>query len=211
MCLGSGRWRASLACLVAPRGALRLGRSGRCRCSGRLSLRLRAFPHNQDLRPRLYWAAARGTRRRAENRAHCACRWPPPRRGALGSFCVVPVWGPVMGLSLVGPSGVGLGLRALWWWACVDPVTDASGFPYRPSFDGGLGRSTGAVLCGRRHLPLRVGGRHAWVPCVCAFAGPSWLGGAGRPPGRVLARLTLPLAALSFCFARPSRLGLTLS
>ena len=45
-----------------------------------------------------------------------------------------------MGLSLAGPSGVGLGLRALRWLACVDPVTDASGFPFRPSSDGGLGR-----------------------------------------------------------------------
>ena len=95
----------------------------------------------------------------------------PRRDRGQGSLCVVPVRGPVMGLSLAGPSGVGLGLRALRWLACVDPVTDASSFPYRPSFDGGLGRCTAAVSCGRRHLPLRVGGRHAWVPCVCACAG----------------------------------------
>ena len=31
--------------------------------------------------PTLYWVAARGRRRPAENRAHCACRWPPPRQG----------------------------------------------------------------------------------------------------------------------------------
>ena len=79
----------------------------------------------------------------------------PAEAGALGSFRVVPVRGPAMGLSLAGPFGVGLGLRALRWLACVHPVTDASGFPYRPSFDGGLGRCTGAVSCGRRHLPLR--------------------------------------------------------
>ena len=107
-----------------------------------------------------------------------------------------------MGLSLAGPSGVGLGLRALRWLACVDPVTDVSGFPYRPSLDGELGRCTGAVSCGRRHLPLRVGGRYARVPCVFACAPSSWPGGAGRPPGRVLVRLTFPLAALSFCFAQ---------
>ena len=83
-----------------------------------------------------------------------------------------------MGLSLAGPSSVGLGLRALRWLACVDPVTDASGFPYCPSFDGGLGRCTEAVSRGRRHPPLRVGGRHALVPCVCSsfLAG---LGGSG--------------------------------
>ena len=51
--------------------------------------------------------------------------------------------------------------------ACVDRVTDASGFPYRPSFDGGLGRCTGAVSCGRPHLPFRVRGRHARVLRVC--------------------------------------------
>ena len=73
----------------------------------------------------------------------------PAEAGAFGSLRVVPVRGTVMGLSLPGPSGVSLGLRALRWLVCVDPVTDASGFPYRPSFDGGLGRCTGAVSCGR--------------------------------------------------------------
>ena len=125
----------------------------------------------------------------------------PAEAGALGSLRVVPVWGPAMGLSLAGPSGVGLGLRALRWLACVDPVTDASSFPYRPSFDGGLGRCTGAVSCGRRHLPLRVGGRHAQVPCVCACARPCWPGRVGRPLRRVGGGSPFPLAALSFCFA----------
>ena len=45
VCRGCGRRRASLACLVAPRGAPRLVRSGRSRCSGRLSRRCGAFPH----------------------------------------------------------------------------------------------------------------------------------------------------------------------
>ena len=102
---------------------------------------------------------------------------------------VVPIQGPAMRLSLAGPSGVDLGLRALQWLACLDPVTGASGFPYRSYFDGGLCRCTGAVSCGRRHLPFRVGGRHARVPCVCACARPSWPGRASRPPGRVLVRL----------------------
>ena len=73
----------------------------------------------------------------------------PSEAGALGSLRVVPVQGPAMGLSLAGPSSFGLWLRALLWLACVDPVTDASGFSYRLSFDGGLGRCTGAVSCGR--------------------------------------------------------------
>ena len=114
----------------------------------------------------------------------------PAEAGALGSLRVVPVRGPAMGLSLAGPSGVGLGLRALRWFACVGPVTDASNFPYRTSSDRGLGRCTGAVPFGRRHRPLWAGGRHARVPCVCACACPSWPGRAGRPPGRVLVCLT---------------------
>ena len=39
------------------------------------------FPTQGGLLPRPYWVAARGTRRLAENRAHCACRWPAPRQG----------------------------------------------------------------------------------------------------------------------------------
>ena len=73
----------------------------------------------------------------------------PAEAGALGSLRVVPVRGHALGLSLAGPSGVGLGLRALRWLACVDPVTDASGFPDRLSYDGGLGQCTGAVWCGK--------------------------------------------------------------
>ena len=80
----------------------------------------------------------------------------------------------------------------------MDPVTDASSFSYRPSFDGGLGRCTGAVSCGRQHLCFQGGGRHARVPRVCACACSSWPGRAGRPSRRVLVRLTFPLAVLSF-------------
>ena len=58
----------------------------------------------------------------------------PGEAGALGSLGVVPVRGPSMGLALAGHSGVGLKLRALRGLACADPVTEASGFPCRPSF-----------------------------------------------------------------------------
>ena len=129
----------------------------------------------------------------------------PAEAGAPGTLRVVPVCGPAMVLSLAGPSSVSPWLRALRWFACVDPVTDASGFPYRPSFELGLGRCTGAVSCGRRHLPGTVAGRHARVQCVSACARPSWPARAGCLPERLLVCPTIPLAALSFCSGRPSQ------
>ena len=62
-------------------GAPRLVRSGRSRCSGRLSRCRGAFSEPGGFRPRIYWVAVRGTRRPAENRARFACRWPPPSQG----------------------------------------------------------------------------------------------------------------------------------
>ena len=138
---------------------------------------------------------------------------PGPRRG--GGAGLAPCRtrsGPRVG---VVPGG---SLRRRSWAACAavvgvcGPVTDASGFPYCLSSDGVLGRCTGAVSCGRRHLPLRVGGRHAQVPCVCACARPSWPGQAGRPPGRVLVRLTFSFKRFVFLLCLPpSGLGLPLS
>ena len=209
VCLGCGRRRASLACLVAPP-----------RCAAPLPvwslLVLRsAFPTlwclspPRGLAPPALLGGFAGHAEAGREPGSLCLPLAPAEAGALGSLRVVPARGPAMGLSLVGPSSVCLGLRALRWFACVDPVTDASGFPYRPSFDGGLGRCTGAVSCSRRHLLLRVGGRHARVPCVCACAHPSWPGRAGWPPGRVLVRLTFSLCRLVFllCWA-PSGLGL---
>ena len=86
-------WRAS-----SPRvGAPRLVRSGRSRCSGRLSCRCGAFPHPRGSRPRLYWVAARGTWRPAENRALCACRWPLLRQGRWARSAWYPFGAPRWG------------------------------------------------------------------------------------------------------------------
>ena len=199
-------WRASWPRVGAPL----LVRSGRSRCSGRLFRRRGAFPHPGGCRPRLYWVAARGTRRPAENRAHCACRWPLPRQGRWARSASYPFGAPRWGCPWRVPPALVLGCVRCDGLACVDPVTDASGFPYRPSCDGGLGRCTGAVSCGRQHRPFRVGGRHARVPRVCACACPAWLGRAGRLPGRVLVRLPFPSAVLGSLFAcsAPSGLGL---
>ena len=135
----------------------------------------------------------------------------PAEAGTLGSLRVLPVRGPAMGLSLASPSGAGLGLRALWWLACVDPVSDASGFPYRPSVDRGTRPVHRGCFVWTPTPPLWVGGRHAQVPCVCACARPSWPGRAGRTPQRVLVRLTFSFGRFVFplCWA-PSGLGLPL-
>ena len=55
VCLGCGRRRASLACLVAPRGAPRLVWSGCSQCSGRLCRRRGAFPHPEACAPGFIW------------------------------------------------------------------------------------------------------------------------------------------------------------
>ena len=101
--------RTSLACLVAPRGAPRLVRAGRSRCCGRLSRRHDAFRHPWGFRPRIYWAAARCTRRPVENRAHCACCWPLPRQGRWARSASYPFGAPQWGCALRVPLASVLG------------------------------------------------------------------------------------------------------
>ena len=112
--LGCGRRRASLACVVAPRGARRLVRSGRSRCAGRPSLCRGAFPY-QGLAPLDLLGGCAGHLEAGRELASWCLPLAPAEAGALGSLRVVPVRGPAMGLSLAGPSGGGLGLRALRW------------------------------------------------------------------------------------------------
>ena len=123
--------------------------------------------------------------------------------GALGSLRVVPVRGPAMGLSLAGPFGVGLGLRALRWLAWVDPVTDGSDFPYRSSLDGGL---AGAPRLFRVDPDTSSCGSEGITPgsrsCVRVLVRPGQVGRAGLR-GAFWCASPFPLAALSFCFARP--------
>ena len=90
-------------------GAPRLVRSSRSRCSGWLSRRPGAVPHPQGT---LLGGCAGHSEAGRELGSLCL-PLAPAVAGALGSLRVLPVWGPAMGLSLAGPSGVGLGLRAL--------------------------------------------------------------------------------------------------
>ena len=93
MAVGVPLWRASW-----PRvGALRLVRSSRSRCSGRLSRCRGAFPYPGGLRPPFYWVAARGTWRPAENRALCASRWPLLRQGRWAGSASYPFGAPRWG------------------------------------------------------------------------------------------------------------------
>ena len=193
-------WRASWTRVGAPR----LVRSGCSRCSGRLSRRCAAFPDPGGCRPRLYWVAARGMWGPAENRARCACRWPLPRQrrwARSASYLVgAPPWGcpwRVPPASVLGC--VRCGCLRVWTRSLTCPVSRT----VRLS-TGDSGGCTGAVSCGRRHLPFRVGGRHARVlrVCVCMLL----LAGSGTPASR--ARFNAPHLLLwppsvLFCTVHP--------
>ena len=200
-------WRAWWPPSCAPR----LVRSGRSRCFGRLSRRRGAFPPPWGLRPGLYWVAAGGTRRPAENRPHCACRWPLPRQGRWARSASYPFGAPRWGCpwrvppaSVLGCVRCG-GLR-VWTRSLTRPVSrtvrrstgDSAGAP-------GLFRA-GVVTspCGSEDA---TPGSRACVR-VLVRRGRVW---AGRPPGRVLVRLTFSSGRFVFLLcSAPSGLGLLL-
>ena len=149
VCIGCGWRRASLLCLLAP-----------CRCAaprpvGSFSVLWSAFLMlwglfpNPGLAPPDLLGGCAGPVRAGREPGSLCLPLAAAKAAAVGSLRVVPFRGSTTGLSLAGPSGVGLGLRALRWFAYVDLVTDTSGFLYRPSFHGGLRGCTGVVSCGR--------------------------------------------------------------
>ena len=120
-CRGCGRQRASLACLVAPRwcAAPRPVRS--------LLVLWLAFPSPWCLPqprgpspPALLGDCAGHVEAGREPGSLCLPLATAEAR-ALGALRVVPIRGPAMGLSLAGPSGFGLGLRALRWFGVCGP------------------------------------------------------------------------------------------
>ena len=130
VCLGCGRQRASLACLVAPRWC-----AAPRPVWSLLVLRL-ALPTLQCLSPLrgisppdLLGGCAGHVEAGREPGSLCL-PVAAAKAAAVGSLRVVPVPGPAMGLSLACPLGVGLGLRAPRWFVCADPGSDASDFPY---------------------------------------------------------------------------------
>ena len=170
VCRGCGRRRASLVCLLAWRW---------CPGSSSSPFALRApagfpdavapFPIPGACAP-AFTGRLRGACGGQPRTGLFVSAAGPCRSGGTGLAPRRTRSGPRDGFVLPGSSSIGLGLRALRWFACMDPFTDASGLPYRPSFDGGLGRCTGAVLSGRRHRPFS--GRRTPRPgpvrvCLC--------------------------------------------
>ena len=163
-------------------GVPHLVRSGCSLCSGWLSRHRGAFPHPGGCCPRLYWVAAQGTWRPGENWAYCPCRCPLRRQGRWARSTSYPFGAPRWRCPWRVRLASVWGCVRCGGLACVDPVTYASGLLYRPSFDGGLGRCTGAVLCGRRRPP--ISGRRMQgpgPPRVCVRALPGLVRQAGLP------------------------------
>ena len=184
-------------------GVPRLVRSGRSRCSGGLSRRRGAFSHPGGLPPRIYWAAPRGMWRPAENRALCACRWPPPRQGLWARSTPYPFGAPRWGCPWRVPPAsvlgcVRCGVWPVWTRSLTRPVSRTTHLStgVRPVHRGSFVWTPTPPLSGRR-TP-----RPGPAPvCVCVLC----LAGSGGPPSR--ARSGAPhlflVTALSFFFVRP--------
>ena len=114
-CRRSGGQGASLACLVALRWC------AAPRCSGRLYRCRWCLPLPGELSPPALLGGYAGHLEAGREPGSLCLRLAPAEARALGSLCVVPVRGPTMGLSLAGPSGFRLGLRALRWFGACGP------------------------------------------------------------------------------------------
>ena len=107
----------------------------------------------------------------------------PAEAGALGSLRIIPIRAPAMGLSLAGPSGVGLGLRALRWFGVCGLSYSRVRFPAPSAFQRGprpvhrgsfVWTPTPPLSGGRMPHPGPVRVR------LCAL----FLAGSGRPASR---------------------------
>ena len=181
----------------------------------------------RGLGPPVYWAAARGMRRRAGNRAHCVCRWPPPRQGRWVRSASYPFGAPRVGcpwrvLPAPVPGCKRCGGWRVWTRSLTRPVSrtvrrstgDSAGAPglFRVDADTspcGLEDATpGCRACVRVLILLgRVGRAH--LPGMFWCASPSLLAAlsfrfAGPPPGwgcpcfGPLFTLTSPLSLFFF-------------
>ena len=121
LCRGCGRQQTPLVCFVDPRwcAAPPVVRS--------LSVLRSAFPSPwclpppRGLSPPNSLGGCAGHVEAGQERGSLCLPLAPAEAGALGSLRVVPVRGTLMGLSLAGPCGFGLGLRALLWCGMCGP------------------------------------------------------------------------------------------
>ena len=205
-CRGCGRQRASLACLVAPRGAPGLVRSGRSRWSGRLSGRRGGLPHPG------FTGRLRGARG-GQPRIRLIVPDAGPRRG--GGAGLAPRRTRAGPRNGVVPGG---SLRRWSWAACaalfglcgpghcrvVFPIPSVVRRGTRPVHLACFVWTPKPLLLGRRTPRLGP------VPvCVCVL---SWPGRAGPPFGRVLVSLPFSCGP-SWCSLRllgPLRAGVAL-
>ena len=121
LCRCYGRPRASLVCLVAPRWC------AAPRPVWSLSVLWSAFlspwclPPARRLSPPALLGGCAGHVEAGREPGSLCLPLAPAEARALGLLRVVPVRGPAMGLSMAGPFGFGLGLRALRWFGVCGP------------------------------------------------------------------------------------------
>ena len=155
----------------------------------------------QGLAPPALLVAARGTRRPAGNRAHCACRWPPPRQGRSARSASYPSRTPQWGCPWRVPPALVLGCVPcggwrVWTRLMTRPVSrtvrratrDSAGAPELFCVDADNSP------CGSEDA---TPGSRA---CVRALVCPGRVGRAGLL-GAFRCASPFPLVALSFCFA----------
>ena len=221
---GCDRQCDSLVCLVAPRWCA-------APCPVRLLSVLRSaflspwcLPTTRGLSaPALLGGCAGGVEAGREPGSLCLPLAPAEAR-ALGALRVLPVRGPAMGFSLPGPSGFGLGLRALQWFGVGGPGQHRVFFPVQsvfrertrpvhqgcfvwtptPPFSGGRTPRPGPARVCVRALLGRVG--QAGLPGVFRCTSPFSVAGFGglfvcpAPSGLGLPCLLSPLGFFLFIF-----------
>ena len=216
VCLGSG-FRCALpllagvlgclcVCLRAPLarvGAPRLVRSGRSRCSGGLPRRRGAFRPPGGLRPRIYWAAARGKWRPARNQALCACCWPGLRQGLWSLSASYPFralqWGCPWRVPLASVLGC---MRCDGWRVWTRSLTPPVSGTARLS-TGNSASAPGLFRVDADTAPF--GSEDATPGSRASVRVRALLGRVGRAglPGAFWCASPFPVAALSFFFVPP--------